>query len=350
MKQHSILSPSGAHRWLNCSGSVLLKEDGIERDTTAADEGTLAHRMAELKLTKSIWNDNEAELNACRKDPLYKLEMDDYITSYINFIDEQNYPERYIEQQIRLDKYIPDLFGTCDCLLMDGSQKKIHIIDLKYGFGKVDAKDNPQLRIYAMGAAEEFLRRHPELIGQDFTIDMTIYQPRAKNTNSDSIKYKDLVKWFNRFVKPAARKILSNEIECNTGEWCRYCDRQIHCRTFNEEAQNVAINFLELSDEEIADNYTRLKELEKLTRKTRDYLVKQIKDGNEIKGYRLTQSDSYSWIDSEELDKKILDNSLWTKPTVNALKRTFGKERFEKEFSQFVQVKKGTIKLEREKN
>ena len=70
-KTHSLLSPSSSERWINCSGSILLPQYNEERDTTAADEGSLIHKIAEYKLLKDEWNDFKEELDECRKSELY---------------------------------------------------------------------------------------------------------------------------------------------------------------------------------------------------------------------------------------------------------------------------------------
>lgn len=47
---HSMLSPSGAHRWLACTPSAVLERQFPDQGSDAAAEGTLAHELAELKL------------------------------------------------------------------------------------------------------------------------------------------------------------------------------------------------------------------------------------------------------------------------------------------------------------
>lgn len=348
-RKHSLLPPSGAYRWMNCSGSVLLPEDEIEKDTTAADEGSLAHKIAELKMTASIWNNqNEQELSECRKNELYKPEMDDYVTSYINFIESQNINERYVEQKVSLEKYISGLYGICDCILMNASKRELHIIDLKYGFGKVSAKDNPQLRIYAMGAAEIFMQKYPEFIDQDFTIKTTIFQPRAKNTNSETIRYKDLKRWFNQFIKPAAKKILNQQVERNSGEWCRYCTRQIRCDKYNESLTKIAvIDFFSLSDSDVVKNYEKLKEVEALMKKLRGFIVKKLENGQAIEGYRLSYPNIRSWKESDELFKLAKKHNLYNLLSVPQAEKKIGKDVFGEIFGDFVETTKGNPKLEK---
>lgn len=60
-----------------------------------------------------------------------------------------------IEQRLDFSCYVPDGFGTGDCLIV--ADKLLHIIDFKYGQGVlVDAEENPQMMLYALGALRQF--------------------------------------------------------------------------------------------------------------------------------------------------------------------------------------------------
>lgn len=350
IKKHSVLAPSSAYRWINCSGSVLLPKDDVETDTRAADEGSLAHRIAELKLTASIWDDHQKELEECRCDEIYKPEMEDYVTQYINFIEELNFEERYVEKTVNLDNYVPGLFGTCDCILMDAPKKKLHIIDLKYGFAEVSAMDNPQLRIYAMGAADLFLKKHPEFIDQDFKVKMTIFQPRIRVTSTSDMKYQDLKKWFNQFVRPAAKKIREQKIERTPGDWCQYCDRQIRCDKYNSILTNITItDFFSLTDEQIVENYEKLKEAKKLCDKLKAFMVKQIKEGKTIPGYKLSYPNLRSWDESESFLEAAENYGLYKLMSVSQAEEKYGRDIVNNELGEYIKRTKGNPKLLKEK-
>ena len=47
---HALLSPSSAHRWLECTPSARLEAEVKDTSSAAADEGTLAHSLAETLL------------------------------------------------------------------------------------------------------------------------------------------------------------------------------------------------------------------------------------------------------------------------------------------------------------
>ncbi len=54
-----------------------------------------------------------------------------------------------IEQRLDFSCYVPDGFGTGDCVII--ADDRLHIVDFKYGLGVlVDAVDNPQMKLYAL--------------------------------------------------------------------------------------------------------------------------------------------------------------------------------------------------------
>lgn len=345
---HSKYPPSSAFRWLKCPASVLLEPDGIERDTTAADEGTLAHRICELKLTRDVWNDNEEELEECRANLLYKEEMEFYTDEYYKFI--KNFDaDPIVETKLDLSKYMPGLFGTCDCIAYEAYRNELQIVDFKYGFGKVEARENPQLRFYALGALDYILKNNPDINLKDIRITTTIFQPRIHHVDSETLTYQKLNSWY-KSIKPAIKKITTQQVERNTGSWCKWCDRQIHCKEYQEELSNVYLNdFFSLSDDEIAQNYEKLKEIEPLIKKMREYLVKQLQNGSTVKGYKLQQVNSKSWTDKDAVTQIAKEHELVNTMSPSQAQRKLGKKQFEELLGDYVEIKPGSPKLVKEK-
>ena len=178
MAKHSLLSPSSAHRWLNCPPSARLGESIEDRASDYAAEGTAAHTLGEYNLNVA--------LGIPAPDPTpdlayYNGEMEEMANGYAAYILElvetakQNCadPEVLIEERLYFSRYVEGGFGTVDCVVIaDGT---LRIVDFKYGQGVlVTAEGNPQLQLYALGALELF-----DGIYDIDRVAMTIYQPGA---------------------------------------------------------------------------------------------------------------------------------------------------------------------------
>ena len=145
--RHAVLSASSSHRWLHCNPSARLELEFEDRETEAAAEGTAAHALAEHKLRKAL------KMRSTRPVSKYDSnEMEMYTDGYREFVLEaieeaqQDCPDPkvLIEQRLDFSCYVPDGFGTGDCLIV--ADKLLHIIDLKYGQGVlVNAEENPQI-------------------------------------------------------------------------------------------------------------------------------------------------------------------------------------------------------------
>ena len=157
-EKHAKLGPSGAHRWLNCTPSANQELEFADRSTEAAAEGTAAHALAEHKLRKAL------KMRSTRPVSQYDCdEMEGYTDDYAQFIMESLEeakqlcadPLVLIEQRLDLTCYVPDSFGTGDCLIV--ADHLLHVIDFKYGQGVlVEAEENPQMMLYALGALRLF--------------------------------------------------------------------------------------------------------------------------------------------------------------------------------------------------
>lgn len=154
--QHALLSASGAHRWLNCSPSAVLESREQDASSAAAEQGTVAHALAEWKLRRAL-----------HQGPTFKpesdwidTEMEDLTDDYVSFVQEHislaretcGDPQVLIEQRLDFSHVVPGGFGTGDCVII--AEPKLQIIDLKYGQGVlVETERNPQLMLYALGCA-----------------------------------------------------------------------------------------------------------------------------------------------------------------------------------------------------
>lgn len=288
-KGHALLSASGAHRWLNCTPSARLEREFGDNSGEAAAEGTAAHALSEHKLRRALKLRSKKPVSKYDSD-----EMDIHTDGYVEFVQEIieqakqvcSDPKVLIEQRLDFSKYVPDGFGTGDCLVVaDGT---IHIIDFKYGQGLlVEAEDNPQMKLYALGALALF-----DGIYDIDSVSMTIYQPRRENVSTHTVFKESLYQWADEVLQPLAQLAFDGSGEYCCGDWCRFCRAAVKCRTRAEE--KLKLTQLEfalpplLADTEIEDILAKLDELTAWASDIRAYALEAaIHHGKHWNGFKL---------------------------------------------------------------
>lgn len=234
---HAILSASSSYRWLHCPPSARLESNFASTESQAAAEGTAAHALAEHKLRRALKRRSKRPVSDYDTD-----DMEQYTDDYCDFCmeqyeqEKQNCPDTKIATEIKLDlsAYIPHGFGTCDCLIV--SDKQLHIIDFKYGQGiVVDATNNSQLKLYALGALALYGNLY------DCTeVALTIFQPRRDNIGTWTIPAADLLTWAEADLKPMAQQAYAGEGNYCSGDWCTFCRAATKCRTRAEAKLKLA--------------------------------------------------------------------------------------------------------------
>ncbi|MBS3985639.1 MAG: DUF2800 domain-containing protein [Selenomonadales bacterium] len=301
-KQHALLSASGAHRWMNCPPSARLEREFEDNSGEAAAEGTSAHALAEHKLRKALKRRSRKPVSKYDSD-----EMDVYTDGYVEFIQElialikQDCadPVVLIEQRLDFSKYVPDGFGTGDCVII--SDRTLHIVDFKYGQGiLVSAESNPQMMLYALGALELF-----DGIYDITSVSMTIYQPRRENVSTFTMDKESLYQWADEVLKPIASLAFEGSGECVPGEWCRFCRAAVKCRARAED--NLSLARFEfalpplLSDGEIEEILAKLDDLISWASDIKAYALEAaVRHGKEWPGFKLVEGRSNRKYANEE--------------------------------------------------
>lgn len=226
---HAILSASSSHRWLECPPSAKLCSEQPDTASEYAQEGTDAHALCEQKL--------KALLGMETTDPTenltyYNEEMERCANEYTVYVSEQvektksvcKDPVVLVEQRLDFSRWVPEGFGTGDCVIVaDGT---LTIVDMKYGLGiLVSAENNPQMMLYALGALELF-----DSIYDINTVSMTIFQPRRDNISEHTISKEDLLRWADEVLAPTALLAIKGEGEFKAGDHCRFCKAKSNCR------------------------------------------------------------------------------------------------------------------------
>ena len=324
--KHSLLGASKAHQWLECPPSARAEEKYEEPpESEAAAEGTVAHALAEHHLSKMLEGKRITTPKVIRENPLYKPAMEEHVATYCDVVMETltgmqagGDPVVYLEQALDLTEWIPEGFGTADCVLIgDGT---IHVFDFKYGKGvPVAAEENPQLKLYALGCIAEFgcLYDIKEAV-------LHIVQPRLDSITEWSVSREVLEKWGTFVVKPIAQKAFNGEGEFNPGEsQCRWCRAKNRCRAYNEYLLSVCQmrfddldNYRdpnELSNKEIADILKMGDEIKRWVSSVSDYALDQaLNHSVHFPGYKLVEGRSNRKITDEAVVITLLDDKGYT--------------------------------------
>ena len=237
-RTHALLSASAAHRWMNCPPSALACDAVEEAPSPYADEGTLAHAICERKLVEKyglpFTDAQRAELAADmeRLKARYAPEMEAYTDAYVDYVAQvmarcsDRSPRIFVELRVDYSAYAPGGFGTADCVVADS--RTLHIIDFKYGKGvRVDPRDNPQLKLYALGAYDAL-----EYAYSFEAAALHIVQPRIGGPRMWGVGIDALLRWGERMVRPLATLAAHGNGWRRAGGWCRFCKVKGGCRDY----------------------------------------------------------------------------------------------------------------------
>lgn len=337
MADHAVLSASGSHRWLNCTPSARLELEFENTGSEAAREGTAAHALCEHKLKRALHMRSRRPVSDYDSD-----EMEEYTDAYVDFVMEQyeaakqvcEDPVILIEQRLDFSCYVPDGFGTGDCLII--SDDRLHIIDFKYGMGVlVEAEDNPQMKLYALGALAVY-----DALYDIREVSMTIFQPRRENVSTWTIPVEDLKAWAENELKPRAKMAYDGEGEYFPGEWCTFCRAAVRCRTRAEEKLKLAQTEFRmpplLTDAEIEDILAVLPDLTKWANEIAAYaLDAALNHGKEWNGFKVVEGRSVRKYRDEaavaEAAKEAGYKDIYRQSLIplTEMQRLMGKDKFE---------------------
>lgn len=258
MGTHALLSPSAAHRWMNCPPSACLEREFPSSSSEVAAEGTAAHALCEHKLRKLLKLRTKRPQSDFEDDEMDRC-SDDYVLFVQERMREIPSPMVLVEQRLDITRYVTEAFGTADCIIVGGD--RLHIVDFKYGMGVlVEAEHNPQMMLYALGALELL-----DGIYDIQKISVSIFQPRRENVCTWSLSKEELLRWARDDLVEKARLAYAGEGEYCAGEWCTFCRASVRCRARAEEKLRLAKEEFKypplITDEEIEDVLGEIPEL-----------------------------------------------------------------------------------------
>jgi hypothetical protein len=336
MTAHALLSASGSKRWLSCTPSAKLEATLPEqkRPPGAFDfsqEGTMAHSMAEAKLRYHFeqigTEEYENEISTIKATPYYNDDFEANVDSYVLYVRSQigEGDTPLFEQRVDFSDWVPDGFGTADVVIL--SKHAIRVIDLKFGKGvPVSAQDNPQLRLYALGAYSKFKDEFPEIK----EVSYTIHQPRLDSISTDGTTISKLVDWANYFVKPKAKKAWSGAGEFLPGDWCQFCKAKAQCRARSDYNQELAKQDFKnpslLSEDEVSEVLTKAQNLRTWVNDVEEFALNRAVEQSVIPpGYKLTTSVTHRKISDHALAATVLVEKgmdpvvIWEQPKLKSI-------------------------------
>lgn len=355
-QEHALLSASGANKWLHCTPSARLEEQFPEVTTEYAEEGRLAHAIAELKLRKAFiepmgpktYNNRLKEF---KENSLFQEEMLKYTEIYFDFVSKVVHgfnapPYIAVEKKIDYSAYVPEGFGTGDCIIIGGNI--LQIVDFKYGKGvPVSAEDNPQIKLYALGAYAAYSFLYPI-----DTVRMSIVQPRIDNISESSLPIAELLNW-GKNIKPIAQIAFAGGGVYSPGDWCRFCRAKNLCRVRSEFNTSLE-EFKEMkppliSNEEVGQILERAKDLAAWVKDLEEYALGECLKGNEIPGWKAVEGRSTRQFTDQDKAFEILkangieETMLYErKPlTLAATEKLIGKKKFKELLSQYINTPPG---------
>ncbi|QEG06834.1 hypothetical protein Schulenberg_046 [Escherichia phage Schulenburg] len=344
---HALLSPSGAKKWLTCSASLACEKDIPNTSGKAAVLGTAMHTIAEIHLNQYIKGTAlplEREVGAYVLDEgkgqikalislmkgavLITADMIEQVRKYTDYckpiIDVATYAK--LEMRVNLTEVLHpgyegvETFGTADLVavqeLANTDEHMLIIGDLKTGRHRVEAKENKQLMLYALGVYRRLKRRY-----NITTVRLVIFQPYAGGASEWDISVEGL-ELFTKFAHKRAllaldayfrgkKNLKASDFKPSVDgcQWCRFSEQCVaRTKTVNSVlVEELEDDFaLELTPEQLVAEYEKLPLLRQHIDKVEKAMAAALHSGKKVPGYKLVEGrpGNRAWKDADKVAEK----------------------------------------------
>lgn len=356
---HAALGASSAYAWLKCPQYVKVQQLFPDQTSEYAEAGRLAHAMGEYKLRSYFMEpvgkrSYNARLKKFKEDPAYDPGMDEATDLYLETAKAEALsfaaaPFVALEVRVNYSDYAPNGFGTADCILIGG--KRLVVIDYKNGAGvPVEAEDNPQLKLYALGAMQTFGMIYGDTLTE---VRLVIVQPHAGGVKAWDTDRAALEQWGRETVAPAAKLALEGTAPGQPGAWCRFCRGKSQCTARAAQMLETGRRYAQapaegtgqatagydgplLTDEEVGAALAEGAGLVAWYKDLQDYALRACLTGKTIPGFKAVEGrGSRAWGDTDKAlaalaERGVAEALLWERRPVTApaLEKALGKRGF----------------------
>ena len=309
--EHAKLSPSTAHRWMNCGGSLRLIDSmgdkGITMATPAMLEGTAAHELARRKLLKHNYKRFPGR-------GIITPESEKAVDKYIEIVlDLKGDSDMFVEKTVH---YTDVVWGTSDVILTD--YETLDVLDYKNGRIGVHVENNPQLMIYAAAALREL--DDLETIEK---VNIHIVQPQGLGVpewQTQRLTVREVLAWSDAVLEEALTAVDIGNL--NAGPHCEYCPAQSVCEAFPAYALKLARKDFSVHD--LSEILSMTPAIISWLDQTQEAALDELKAGREVTGYKLVNARTHrkwSTDDSAKFAKKLrgIKKDRWTNTITSIL-------------------------------
>jgi hypothetical protein len=321
---HARLSPSSAHRWMECPGSAQAAVSVPDVPTIYAAEGTMLHEAAAASLRREPWYGVGSVLSFDGFEFVYTEDhaaLVDWcvqrVAGLVRDLHAQSgeKPELHVEIRMALDFIEPGCFGTSDVVICDYANRTLHVLDHKFGGGvKVFAAENPQLIAYGLGALDRY-----SLFDEFDRLVFGVLQPRLNHYDVEEITVAQANDWRSRF-RAAAEATHAINAPLKAGDHCKFCPVKATCPELHTKALAAAqsVYAAEPTPPDALPE-ARIGEVLRMAPMIRAYLEaveaearRRLAVGLPVSGWKVVQGrGSRSWADFEKLRAWVAEQELF---------------------------------------
>lgn len=306
---HAEFSPSQLHRIIACPSSVQLYRElkPVNTSSSYAEEGTLLHSYMDKIMQ------GEMALQDI-PDPEHRetcADAERYVRQYLQTED------HILQTELQVEVKDVPVWGTADVVIRDLAEKRLHVMDYKFGAGvRVEVENNPQFQAYALGVYDRLGLSH------NWPVTIHVIQPRLDHYAHVDTNYNILNEWKQKVLVPAIAQANSDEEHFHPSpEACRWCLCKAMCPACHTSAQEAAQVVFQaysmakegkaISKSELAEFYARADELQAQIKAVQSYVLTELMAGRSVPGYKLGYTRGRRAFTNEDaVSKLLLDKGL----------------------------------------